>query len=470
MMNRKILSCSQKALAINLDNRTYGTFAEIGAGQEVARHFFTAGGAAGTIAKSQSAYDMMVSDAIYGKVEDGRYVSENRVLSMLDHEQQLMKERLTDAKYANKLLFVFANTVTTKSYSRKNQEAHGWMGLRYQRQNEDSYNDFIAHFRLLDNDHVMQQQMVGLLGVNFIYAIFHYLEMPNVLVESLFDNIPRGRVEVDMIECNGPDCEHIDNRLLSLQLVKLGLTPAILFDRNGHIKQAADVIYKKTVLIQRGSFRPVTLVNMDMQNCALAKFAADTQSQNTDPYVVMEITLHNLLGSGKFSEQDFLDRINLLTALKSSVIITNFSQHYEFAAYVSRNCKNSFALVLGIDNLRETLDEKYYDHLDGGILEACGKLFSKGCRLYIYPRFDKDKKILLCAANLEVAPNLTNLFRYLLDNNYIVDLTNCDVSKLAIFSQDVLDMIQTGERDWEQYVPDAVAHIIKDKGLWQGNR
>ncbi|MCW5588173.1 MAG: hypothetical protein KIT27_00785 [Legionellales bacterium] len=466
-MLKPTLTTTQKALAINIDKNNYGSIAEIGAGQETVGFFFHAGGAAGTVARSMSAYDMAISDSIYGREAKGRYVCYSRLLSMLDHEYALVREILAEKHKAQTKLFSFANTVTTCSFSRPNAEAHGWLGMRFQHEAGCSEpSDVIIHIRLLKGDFLSQQEMVGVVGVNLIYAMFYLMDNAEKAVESLVENISPGAVEIDFVEFKGPIAKNINHHLICLHLVKSNLTHAILFDKNGKIKQPAEVLYKHPTLIQRGSFRPITHVNMDMQQCAVQQFMQESEVQNGTPEILMEITMSNLAADGTITEQDFLDRINLLTLMGYSVLITNFPEHYLFANYLSRNSRSMFAIVVGISNLREVFKEKYYEKLEGGILEACGKLFNRGSKLYIYPEYDPVTQTLHNAANLEVDRQVYHLYQYLLANGSIVDLKNADITKLNIYSRKILEMIQTGQSGWEEFVPQQVVEVIKTNHLW----
>ena len=288
-MTKVAPSPRRKALFINLDSEIYGTFAEIGAGQEVVRHFFRAGGSSGTIAKAMSAYDKDFSDAIYGKEETGQYVCKPRLENMIAHEYSLMEERLKREDHPNTRFFSFADTVTTISYDKSNK-GHGWMGLRYQLNAKSEPNDLILHFNLHDNDSSNQQEAIGLLGLNVIYACYHYYD-PIEMILSLYDNLERDRIEIDMINLDGPDFKDVDNRLLSLQLVKHGMTDAVIFGPDGNNLHPSEVLYKKNILALRGSFRPVTKVNIDMFENGYKKFMEESRVEEDNVIKLFEITL-----------------------------------------------------------------------------------------------------------------------------------------------------------------------------------
>ena len=463
-MNREIAGTDQKALQINLDPGKYGTFAEIGAGQEVARWFFRVGGASGTIAKTISAYDMTVSDAIYGSCE--RYVSRQRLQSMLDHEYTLLLERLDSKRGDTTKFFVFANTVAARSYSRQD-EAHGWMGVRFQTAPKSESSEIIIHVRMLEKENVLEQEALGIIGVNLIYAACCYHADPETVIASLMDNLSKDRIEVDMIKFAGPVFKGVDNRLMSLQLVNQGLTDSAMFTADGSVVQAAEVLYKKPILVERGSFRPVTKVTIDMLNCAQAQFVQEPQAQGEEIVVLMEMTLRNLTGDGgTIDHKDFLDRVDLLGSLGKTVLISNYARYFRLASHLSRYTKKMIGIAMGVPSLREIFEEKYYTDLEGGILEAFGRLFKNDLRLYVYPHQDPVTGSIITAGNLRVAPHLRHLYTYLLENHYMQSILDYNEAFLPIFSREALAKIQSGDSAWEIMVPPQVAHIIKERTLF----
>src|SRR6184192_963493 len=462
-MTSELHGTHQKALYINLDPTKYGTFAEIGAGQEVARWFFRVGGAAGTIAKTISAYDMIVSDAIYGPCE--RYVSRQRLQSMLDHEYALLLERLAAKRGDTTKFFAFANTVAARSYSR-HDEAHGWMGVKFQAAPNTEPSEIIIHVRMLDKENVQEQETLGIIGVNLIYAACCYHADPETVIASLMDNLSRDRIEVDMIKFAGATFKDLDNRLMALQLVTLGLTDSAMFTANGEVVQAAEVLYKKAILVERGSFRPVTKVTLDMLECAQAQFVQEPAVQGEPLVVLMEMTLKNLTEGGVIDYRDFLDRVDLLGSLGKTVLISNYGEYYRLAAYLFRYTKKMIGVVMGVPTLREIFEEKYYADLEGGILESFGRLFKNALKLYVYPLKDPASGALITAENLRVAPNLRHLYAYMLENLYIQGLRGYSETCLPIFSRDVLAKIRKGDRSWEEMVPPQVAALIKERKLF----
>ena len=452
----------QKALQINLDASKYGVFAEIGAGQEVARWFFRAGGASGTIAKSMSAYDMVVSDAIYGPTD--RYVSRKRLIAMLDHEYGLLVERLAGTRGASTRFFAFADTVAARSYSRRD-ETHGWMGIRFQTQPGAEPSDILMHVIMWDRENLPQQEALGILGVNLVHGALYHHEDASMIVNDLLDALTIERIEVDMIEFRGPAFEGVDNRLLALQLVEKGLTNAALFRPDGKLGQPGDMLYKKCVLVERGSFRPVTHVTVDMLRAALAQFIQEPKVDGAEVQVLMEMTLKNLSNEGRINHRDYLDRVDLLRELGHPVLISNYGEFHRLASYLFRFTKQPIGLVMGIPTLRELFEEKYYADLAGGILESFGRMFKNELRLYVYPYREPKSGSIITAGNLRIAPHLRHLYMYLVENHFIQGIRDVSDQSLDIFSRDVLRMLQSGEAGWESRVPARVAQLIKDRKL-----
>lgn len=452
----------KKAFQINMDRRFYGTFAEIGAGQEVARRFFAAGGAAGTIAKTISAYDMTFSDAIYGAC--GRYVSRARLDTMLNHEMDLLIERLDRDVGADRRFFVFADTVAARSF-RRHDESHGWLGLRFQHAPRAPFSEIILHVRMLDLENLQQQEALGIFGVNVLHGAFHLAETPEALIASLMDDLTPGRIAVDMIRFSGPAFPGVDNRIMNLQLVVQGLTKATLFRSDGEVVQAADAFYKKPLLVERGSFRPVTLLTNDMLECARRMFESEEDVRGGQPEILMEITMKNLLSTGHLDLRDFLDRVDMLAALGHTVLISNYGEFHRLVNYLSIYTDKMIGLPLGIPGMHELFEEKFYADLEGGILEGLGRLFKHGVKLYAYPRLMPDGA-LVTAANFKVAPNLTHLYSHLLENRFIEGISDYRAEHLPIRSADVLALIRKGDPSWEKMVPPAVAGIIRERRLF----
>ena len=471
-MTSECLTTEQKALAINLDQRRYGTFAEIGAGQEVVRWFFRVGGAAGTIAKSMSAYDMMVSDAIYGECE--RYVCRQRLESMLDHEHALNVSRLRENRGDTTAFFVFADTVSARNF-RGTNECHGWMGVRFQAHPRDQDSQIILHVRMLDVENALQQEALGVVGVNLLYGAFCLNHEPDKLVESLLDNLTTRRIEIDMIEFSGIAFRHVDNRVMSLRLVQLGLSNAAMFSATGEVVQPSEVLYKKPILVERGSFRPVTHVNVDMLRSAHEIFANEPEVSGEQVVQLMEITMHNLQSAtghadGEIDLRDFLARAEVLAACGKTVLISDYFEYYRLAAYLARYTKKKIGITMGVGSLEELFDDKCYRRLDGGILESFGRLFKNDLKLYIYPLLNQTTGELTKVENLEVAPELRKLYAYLVEKGCVEQLENYNPAYLPIFSRDVIQQIQKGDPAWSDQVPSEVAEVIRERGFFGHRR
>jgi hypothetical protein len=450
---------NRKAFQINLDRQKYGTFAEIGAGQEVARRFFHVGGAAGTIAKTISAYDMAFSDAIYGPAD--RYVSRVRLNTMLDHEYALLLERLEEKLGSERAFFVFADTVAARSFKQHN-ESHGWLGVRFQPAPRSEPSQIIIHVRMLDESNVDQQEALGVVGVNLLYGAFYHSE-PERLISSLQENLAPGKIQVDLIKFSGPAFANIDNRLMSLQLVSQGLTDAVMFTADGEMVQPSEILYKKAILIERGSFRPVTYATNDMLEGARRQFLKESGCSEKELVVLMEMTLENLLSEGQLNHADFLARVDILGALGRTVLISKFGEYYRLAGYLSRYTNRMIGLVMGVPSLIEIFDEKYYLNLEGGILEALGRMFKHGLKLYVYPMIDEKTGKIITATQVEVAPNLRSLFQYLIDNRHIEEIADYQKDYLRIYPPSVLAKLKAGDESWEEMVPPEVVQIIKER-------
>lgn len=460
-----IPSLKDKALRINLNENIYGTFAEIGAGQETVRHFFRAGGASGTIAKAMSAYDKNFSDAIYGIEEDRRYVTEARLRKMLQHEYRLIEERIGRENNPHRMFFSFANTVATIDFAKK-YKGHGWVGIKYQIDPEDKeVNEIILHIRFKENDARLQQETLGILGTNLIYGAFYKYNEPKKLLRYLYDHLDKDQLEIDTINFSGPVFKDVDNRLMSLQLVKNGMTDAVMFAPDGNNVLPARVLYKRNILALRGSFRPVTKVNMDMYHKSLEMFIKENKVDEDKTQVIFEITLSNLRAEGEIDEQDFMDRARLLCSLGQTVLISNFQEYYKLVEYFSQYTKNRMGLAMGVNNLVDIFDEKYYRHLSGGILEAFGKLFFKDLRVYLYPMENEDGTI-TTSDNLKVHPRMKELYKFFKYNGKVVDITDYDPSTLNVFSRKVLKMIAEGEDGWQPMLPEGVSKLIAEQSLF----
>ena len=452
----------QKALRINLDPRWYGTIAEIGAGQEVARWFFRAGGAAGTVAKTISAYDMAVSDAVYGKSE--RYVSKGRLQAMLDHEYALNIERLDTQRGDDNAFFAFADTVVARSF-RGGNECHGWMGVKFQSHQHDEPSQIVVHVRMLDEEAALQQEALGVVGVNLLHGAFFQHHEPEALVESLLDRLTTGRIEIDMIELTGIEFRSVDNRVMALKLVQLGLSGAAMFGPDRQVLQPSEVLRKKAILVERGSFRPPTVVNIDMLECAREKFEKDPAVMDRETLILTELTMANLMGdSDTVDRRDFLARADLLAACGMTVLISDFLAYHRLAAYLAWRTDGRIGMVMGVPSLIDLFDESAFADLPGGILEAFGRLFKNDLRLFVYPML-RDGEV-TTVGTLEVSETLRPLYDYLARRGSFVDLDNYKPEHLPILSREVLRRITAGEEGWEPMVPPEVESVVKARGFF----
>ena len=464
MDNLKELRTVEKALEINLDHSRYGTFAEIGAGQEVVRWFFQAGGSSGTIAKSISAYDMVVSDSIYGKC--GRYVGQERLQSMLDYEYDLTVQRLNQERGDSTCFFTFADTVSARNFAGTNR-CHGWLGIKFQSHPEDEYSQIIIHVRMKDKTNALQQEALGIVGVNLVYGAFTYFHRPEKLLESLLDGLGTDRIEIDMVEFSGIEFRHVDNRIMSLNLVKLGLSKAAMFGPDKSVILPSSAFYKKSILVERGSFRPVCKVNIDILETAQEAFVKENDLDDDDVVSVMEITMNNLMTDGAIDLHDFLARADILAAMGYKVLISDYLEYYRLGQYLRQNTNKPVAICMGSSSLLNIFKEHYYNDLEGGILEAMGRIFKHEVSAYIYPCRNAETNELITSENIPVDGELKYLYKYILSRGLLKDITNYNEAYLKISSRHILKMIRNNEAGWEEFVPEKVAEVIKRKKLFR---
>lgn len=458
----EILGTHQKALLVNLAPDRYGTFAEIGAGQEVVRWFFRVGGAAGTVSKSMSAYDMAVSDAIYGKCE--RYVARPRLQSMLDLEFDLNLSRLDQSRGESTAFFAFADTVAARNF-RGTNEQHGWMGVKFQAKPRQAPSQITIHVRMLDNEALLQQEALGIVGVNLLHGAFFLSNEPPRIVESLLDGLSTNRLEVDMVEFHGPAFDGTDNRLMSLELVRLGLSKAAMFSPSGEILQPSEILRKRSVLIQRGSFRPVCTVNLDMMESAREHLVTDPNLSD-EPLEIFEMTMSNLVdpSSQSIDHGDFLARADQLAACGKIVLISDHSEFFRLGAWISRFTRERIAIVLGAQSFEQLFDEGFYHGLDGGILEAFGRLFKNDLKLYVYPWLDPVSGLLRTADNIRLNGHLRSLHAYLLDRGVVENIPCRKPECLTVHSREAIARIEKGDPAWMPMVPQEVAEVIRRGG------
>jgi len=430
-----VLDTHQKALELNLDPNKYGTLAEIGGGQEVARWFFRVGGASGTVAKTMSAYDMSFSDAIYGPCD--RYVSRQRLSTMLDREYSLLVERLAGERGSQTQFFAFADTVRTRSFDGK-RNGHGWLGIKFQTAPEAPPSTILIHLQLWGKDPIQDQEALGAFGVNLIYGAYMLHDDPDRFLKSLADSLPPGRVEVDVVEFDGPSFDQLDNRLMCLKLVAAGLGHASIFDADGAMIEPSELFYKKPIMVQRGSFRNLTPLTKDMLNCAVAQFVQEPNVDEDNLVILQEISLSNLTHNDDgIDSRDFLERVDRLRALGRPVMISNYGEFHRFAAYLFRYTREMIGIAIGVPTLREIFKEHYYRDLAGGILESFGRLFKNDLKLYAYPSKQPKSGALITAGNLRVDPHLRHLYQYLYENQFILGLRDYDPNCLDVETVDV---------------------------------
>jgi hypothetical protein len=463
MIDERRLTTEEKALKLNLTSDIYGCFAEIGAGQEVAANFFKAGASSGTIAYTQSAYDMKVSDSMYG--ETFRYVCEERLLTMLTTEYETLKFRLPE-KYKECKFFAFSNTVEALNYHKTNQ-GHGWVGIRFQLNLEEKPNDVILHIKMHDNSHKGQQEALGILGVNLIHACYFHHQDLTEFMTSLVHRLPRDRMEIDMMRVSGPDFENVDNRIIALNLVKRGITDATMFGLTGNVLQPAEALYKKNILLMRGRFRPVTNVHIDMIETGKKQFLMDAEVTEDQLCVVFELTLKDLTADGKISDKDFVDRAEILSSLGYIVMISNYLKHYKMVDYLASIAKNKrMGVIVGVYNLQTIFDERYYENLPGGLLEAFGRGFGHNVKLLVYPAINVDNGDMYNLQNFSIPNHLNGLLTYLKDNNKMEPIEGYNSRLLHIMSDDVLSKIKSHVASWEEDLPAEVVTAIKQHHLF----
>lgn len=430
-MAREIFETKRKALQINLNGEIYGTFAEIGAGQEVARNFFNAGAASGTIAKTMSAYDMAFSDAIYGVEDSGRYVSRSRLRKMLEHEYELLTERLTGEKYQNKRLFAFANTVVALNFSKSN-EPHGWIGIRFQHEVGSAPNEIIIHVRLLDSDNLLQQKVLGVLGVNLVFAAYYYTHDVQTMIESLADNLSAGAVQIDLVKVNGPAFRDVNERLINLYLIAKGFSKAAIFNPQGSAYQTKDFLYKKDIIILRTKYRQKSNPNFDLFNLAVEQFKHNTQISDDNLVVMIEVLMSNVLDqTPQFTSDDlqyFAERAEYLCSTGNNILVSNFTRNHYLAEYLSQFKPRNMGISTNISNLRNIFNSKQYNKgkYTDELLAYISGLFSKNVKLYAYPYLNKQDNQIITTANMPVSAEARPLFEFLVKNRYIIDIEGYD--------------------------------------------
>jgi hypothetical protein len=454
-----------KALRINLDEKKYGTIVEIGAGQEVARQFFIAGAAAGTIAKTMSAYDMKFSDAIYGVQEDRRYVSRSRVRAMMEQEFDLVVQRIAEVRPRSSRFFAYAATVAAKSF-KSNNECHAWCGVRIQMYPGAEPSDIIVHVRMFDDNAEAQQQALGIVGVNLIYAAYYYFEDPRKVIDSLTDNMKPNRIEIDSVEFHGPYFDDLDNRAKNIHLIRSWKTRAIMFKPDGSVAVPAEMLYKKNVITIRGSFRPVTNLNEDMIEQGKKAFLDQQGVSESDTVAIAEISINDAYGNdAKFPEDDLIARVQLLNSLGYNVMVSDYTRYFSLRAYFRQYTKKHIGIVVGMVNVKQIFDESFYRGVEGGILEGFGKLFPDNTKLFVYPERAEDGQP-TTFTEVKVPEHLRFLYRHLLENGFVAGIECSDANLFNIYSREVLKQIPTENTEWQAVVPEKAVKEIIDKKMF----
>ncbi|QIT54278.1 TonB-dependent receptor [Aquisalimonas sp. 2447] len=456
------LTTDQKALAINLDKFKFGSIVEIGAGQEVARRFFSVGAAAGTVAKTMSAYDMAVSDDIYGPVD--RYVSRARLMQMLDKEFSQVVNRLTDVRPRNSTFFAYAATVTARSFKQQN-ECHGWVGIRAQFHPGAAPSDIVLHVRMLDQDNAQQADALGILGVNLIHAAFYYHNRPEDIIDSLRDELGTDRIEVDVVHFSGPYFEEVDNRRMNVQLIRSWLTRAVIFNPDGNVVVPGELFFRKPVLVIRGLFKPVTKVNADMMLAGQQQFDKLAAVDHDDTVSLAEVTMSSPTAADETDDADLLERADLLAALGYTVMISDYVRFFRLRAYLRRYTQKPIGIVLSVRDFGTLFDEKYYEGVEGGILEAFGKLFPDNTQVYVYPSRRDGETETTTLHNVQVPGHLRHLLAHLVENGKLQAVEPTDESWLHIDAGEVLHGVRQGRGAWEEAVPAPVAETIIQRRL-----
>ncbi|MDB4713333.1 TonB-dependent receptor [bacterium] len=457
-MSEPFDSPEDKALRMNLDTSIYGTFAEIGAGQEVANWFFRASATAGTVAKSISAYDMTISDALYGKTK--RYVSQERVVDMVNYEYELLEKRLSKPRGKESRFFAFANTVRARGY-KDTAECHGWLAIRFQSQPGRPSGTIVLHVNLLDQENVDQMEALGILGLNLIDAAYHKAGDLRGFVGSLTEFIAPGRIEIDMLRFEGKPFEMVDNRICALELVRQGMSSATVFLPDGEVVQAAEAFYKTPLLILRGSFLPVTNLHLDMLKQAGKVFPPKGVSEGARPCrEVCEVSLSNLLRNGEVDLVAFLDRADALQAIGKVVMVSNCPEFHRVAALLRRFTREPIGMILSIGLLNELFKEKWSDSLEGGILESFGRLFKSKLSLLVYPWRNGNDGEYVTADNFRAPEGWKKLYEHFLENGMISDIRCGDEKLLEMTGRSILRVALNGE-EWEKWVPEEARALVK---------
>ncbi|HRZ97653.1 MAG TPA: hypothetical protein P5084_08855 [Paludibacter sp.] len=459
----EILSTKEKAVRININSAYYGTIAEIGGGQETARHLFQAGGASNTIAKSISAYDKSFSDHFYNDGAPARYVAEDRLRKMVDYEyDELIK--ILDKKNSKKF-FAFANTVETLNFAKTNQ-GNGWLGIAVEGSDRYHPNKFFIHVILHENDTLLQQYTLGALGINVVYGGLFEGDDPRKVLLSLLDNLNTERVEIDYVYVEGPDMNWCDNRLLNLLLVRNNMTPAIMFDQSGQIQQPGDMLYKKNVLIMRGYFRPISNLGLEFIEDSLSIFKRDEDYKPDNTIAFCEISLKYFIHDEKLDEKDFLNRVEILNMVGQNVMVSNFYRYFKLVDYFAQFKMIKLRVVVGLPTFDKILDGSQYTDLRGGLLEAMGALFQENVKMYLYPYTDINSGEVIYPEDSHFSNENKLLWQYLKETKKIIVLKGIPSNHLEITSADITKLIENGDEKLKDYLPQNVFRHIRENKLF----
>lgn len=463
--HRRAPTTLEKALDINLDLKYYGSFAEIGAGQEVARQFFQAGRASQTVALTISAYDMTFSDQIYGKEKSGRYVCLPRLEKMLDREFNKLTDRLSEQRGAKTCFFSFADTVATGSEG-TNRNCHGWVGVRFQTKPKGPCQQITVHIRMLDKHRLQQQETLSKFGVNLLHSAFYKRHSPEEFLVGLFDQIKEGSISVDAVFFTGDEFKNFNQLLFNLNLLEKGWAEAIYLDETGQLQNPGDALWGKSLLIQRGFYNPVTNTHLDIYSRGMNHFKKEFSQKNkalTNVLGVFEFTLDNLLKKTQLTSEQAYQRCQMITQLGIPVLITKFTYFYKLKEFLRRLTTEPLGIVIGASHLEKLFSENFYSDLDGGLLEGMGKLLDIKTRLYIYPH--KTSEICLLTKSFFPPKEVQHIYHHFIENKQIQDIAGCEELSEMIHSNHVLELIKKKNSSWKKLVPAKIQRLVEKNYL-----
>jgi len=426
-----------KALQINLDPKIFGTFAEIGAGQEVARWFLQVGGASGTVAKTISAYDMTFSDAIYGK--GSRYVSRDRLISMLDHEYALLLERLDSRCGADTRFFVFADTVAARNFAGTN-ECHGWLGVRFQSTPRGQPSNILVHVNMMDASNLHQQQAIGVLGVNLVHTAFFASHSVEAILSALVSELSLERIEIDVMELSGVDFGNAEPRTIGVALVRGGYGNAVHLTADLQLTQPSESLRKRPIVVERGIFRHPEPIHQRILEAALRRLGGEVGSAGREPLGLFEMSTDPLGGTVEPAAPPIMERLEALSGLGRPVLLTRYSRNYQLSGYLRRYTTQPLRFIAGVSTLVPLMQAANYGELMGGLLESLGRLLAENVRVYVYPMPVEAMRAslaalppgspavefptvgLVTAESLRFPPPLDHLYRYLLESGWLESL------------------------------------------------